>query len=104
LGLPFVAAQVLENLLKAYISRGGSDAAVRDPKIHHDLSALWGMAAGQGLAIASSPPDWVDVLSGLHNRPFYLRYSTGVNGIVSPNAQTMATGLSELMTKVKTHI
>ena len=101
LALCLVAAHVLECLLKAYLSRDGSDADVRDAKVRHDLSALWGMAFAQGLPVPQSPPAWVDCLSGLHKHPYYLRYSTGVHGIVSPAPEPMASELRALLETVR---
>jgi len=97
LALSLVAAHVLECLLKAYLSRNGSDAALRDPTVRHDLNALWAMAFAQGLRVPQSPPSWVDCLSGLHKWPYYVRYSTGVHGIVSPGAEPMTSELAALV-------
>lgn len=101
LALALVAAHVLECLLKAYLSRGGSDEAVKTPEVRHDLNALWAMAFAQGLRVPQSPPAWADCLSGLHNRPYYLRYSTGVHSIASPAAEPMTTELNVLLETVR---
>jgi hypothetical protein len=100
LALALVAAHVLECLLKAYLSRDGSDAALKDLNFRHDLNALWAMAFAQGLRISGSPPSWADCLSGLHKPPYYLRYSTGVHGIVSPAAEPMTSELAALLDNV----
>jgi hypothetical protein len=97
LALALVAAHILECLLKAYLSRNGSDAALMDPNVRHDLNALWPMAFVQGLRVPQSPPSWVDCLSGLHKSPYYVRYSTGVHGIVSPGAEPMTSELAALV-------
>lgn len=89
LALALVAAHVLECTLKAYLSRRGTDAAVRVQKVRHNLNALWEMAYADGLSIPQAPPSWLSTLSGLHNQPYYLRYSTGVHSIVSPSAEPM---------------
>lgn len=96
-----VAAHVLECLLKAYLSRHGSDSEVKKPAIRHNLNALWAMAFAEGLGIQQSPPAWVDCLSGLHGSPYYLRYSTGVHGIVSPGAEPMTSELADLLELVR---
>jgi hypothetical protein len=101
LALALVAAHVLECLLKAYLSRGGSDAALKQKEVRHNLNALWAMAFAQGLRIPESPPDWVDRLSGLHDDPYHLRYSTGVHGIVSPGAEPMTSELAALLETVR---
>jgi hypothetical protein len=101
LALCLVAAHVLECLLKAYLSRDGSDVGVKNPNVRHDLNALWGMAFAQGLLVPQSPPAWVDCLSGLHKHPYYLRYSTAVHGIVSPAPEPMASELRALFETVR---
>jgi hypothetical protein len=97
LALALVAAHVLECLLKAYLSRDGSDAALKNPNVRHDLNALCAMAFAQGLRVPESSPTWVDCLSGLHKSPYYLRYSTGVHGIASPGAEPMTSELTALV-------
>jgi len=101
LALALVAAHVLECLLKAYLSRNGSDAALKKSKVRHDLNALWAMAFAQGLRVPESPPSWADCLSGLHKDPYYLRYSKGVHGIVSPGAEPMTSELAALVEIVR---
>lgn len=99
--LALVAGQVLECLLKAYLSRDGSDDVLKKPHVRHNLEALWAMAVAQGLHISESPPDWVTCLGGLHNSPYYLRYSTGVHGIVSPGVEPMTSELEALVEIVR---
>jgi len=97
LALALVAAHVLECLLKAYLSRDGSEAGLRDPGLRHNLNALWARAFEQGLQVSESPPSWVDCLSVLHDTPYYLRYSTGANAIPSPGTEPMTTELLALL-------
>lgn len=104
LPMALLAAHSLECALKAFVSRGGDDRAVMDPKIRHNLEALWAMAHGEGLAIPNSPPHWVSNLSHLHNSPYYLRYSTGVNGVVSPSPEPMTSELAALVGLVATSL
>ena len=104
LALALVAAHVLECLLKAYLSRDGSDAALKNRDVRHDLEALWARAFAQGLRVPESPPDWVTCLSGLHKSPFYLRYSTGVHGIVSPGPEPMTSELEGLLEIVRAQL
>jgi hypothetical protein len=101
LALALVAAHVLECLLKAYLSRGGSDTGLKDENVRHDLNALWAKAFAQGLRVPESPPNWADCLSGLHKSPYYLRYSIGVHGIVSPGAEPMTSELAALLEVVR---
>lgn len=104
LPLALVAAHTLECLLKAYLSRGGSDDAVKKPNVRHNLVALWEMAVAQGLQISRSLPEWVTCLSGIHDSPYYLRYSTGVHGIVSPGAEPMTSELDALLKLVQSKV
>lgn len=101
LTLSLVAAHVLECLLKAYLSRDGSDAALKNSKVRHDLKALWGMAFAQGLLIPELLPNWTDCLGSLHKNPYYLRYSTGVHAIVLPSAEPMTSELVALIEIVR---
>jgi hypothetical protein len=111
--LAFLAAHVLECLLKAYLSRGGSDDAVKR-RNKHDLNALWAMVFKQGLGVTESPPSWADRLSYLHKGPcYYLRYSGSkylkrqggrrilvedyAHGIVPPGAEPMTSELGDLL-------
>jgi hypothetical protein len=101
LALSLVCAHVLECLLKVYLSRSGADAALKSQKVRHNLSALWTRAVAQGLRVDASPPDWADCLSGLHNKPYYLRYSTGVHGVALPAAEPMTSALGALLEVVR---
>ena len=102
--LTFLAAHVLECLLKAYLSRNGSDKMVRQPPLRHNLNRLWAETSVQGLGISTSPPGWADCLSQLHNAPYYLRYSTAVNGLVLPAAEPMVSELEHILELVRGHI
>lgn len=101
LALALVAAHVLECLLKAYLSRDGSDKALKSPDVRHDLNALWAMAFAQGLRIVELPPHWVNCLSCLQKSPYYLRYSTGVHGIGTPGVEPMTSELATLLEIVR---
>lgn len=94
--LAMLASHCVECSLKAYLSRDGSDAVLRDPKVRHDLVALWDMARSAGLSVGE-PPAWVVTLGAVHGAPYYLRYQTGVHGISVPSAEPMATELEGLL-------
>lgn len=102
--LALLCAHTLECLLKAYLSRGGSDTHLKQPQIRHNLGALWRQAASEGLPVPADPPDWAERLGALHNTPYYLRYSTGVNGIVTPPPGLMASELGALAEVVRTRL
>jgi HEPN domain-containing protein len=101
LAMAFVAAHVLECALKAFLSRDGTDERLKRPPLNHDLGALWKLAAAEGLRVPEDPPAWVERLSGVHGSPYYLRYSTGVHGIVLPQAATVATELAAVLDSVR---
>jgi hypothetical protein len=101
LALALLCTHVLECLLKAYLSRHGSDAEVKKPDLRHNLSALWARAFADGLQVQETPPDWAECLSRLHNAPYHLRYSIGVHGIISPAAEPMASDLAALLETVR---
>ena len=100
IAIAMLSAHALECILKGYISRSGDDSSVRHPDVQHNLNALWSRAVAEGLHIPLNPPDWVGRLSDVHNRPFYLRYSTGVHGIVLPAPESMTTELAAIVEQV----
>jgi hypothetical protein len=104
LALALVSAHALECLLKAYLSKDGSDQRLRNQKIRHNLIGLWEMAAREGLRILASPPGWVNSLSLIHDHPYYLRYSTGVRGFPGPTVEPMASELAALLEIVREQI
>lgn len=102
--LAFVAAQTTECALKGYLSRNGDDRRLKERSLRHNLEALWNLAYSEDLPISAQPPEWLRTLSGLHNAPYYVRYSTGVNGLVTPIAEPMAAELKLLVELVAKHI
>jgi hypothetical protein len=104
LALSLVAAHVLECLLKAYLSRSGSDEALKKKDARHDLEVLWTMAHADGLGVTKAPPDWVVGLAETHRSPYYLRYSTGVHGIVLLGSEPMTSELEALLEVVRSQL
>jgi hypothetical protein len=102
--LCLLAAHEAECLLKAYLSRGGSDSKVMMPDVRHNLEKLWSMAVSEGLSLSMPPPPWLQCLGLLHNRPFHLRYSKGVHGIAMPGNAEIASGTAELMAIVERNL
>ena len=95
--LAFVCAQTLECALKAYLSRAGNDARLRQSPLRHNLEQLWLLAESEHLSLPSPVPAWVPRLSSLHDRPYYLRYSTGVHAMVSPGAEPMCSDIERVV-------
>jgi hypothetical protein len=105
IALAFLAGQVLECALKAYLSRGGDVKRFKGPALMHNLEGLWHLAQAEGLPLSSRPaPAWVVTLSGLHNRPYFIRYSTGTHGLVTPAAEPMATELVAIVDLAARHL
>jgi len=101
LPLAFLCAQVAECALKASLSRSGDDRRLKEKALRHNLDALWRLASSEGLSIDAAPPTWMQRLSQLHDSPYYLRYSTGVHGLVTPAPEPMCTELEQLVAAVE---
>lgn len=70
----------------------------------HNLDALWNVAQAEGLPLSVRPPAWVVTLSDLHNKPYFLRYSTGVHVLVTPAAEPMAMELETIVELTARHL
>jgi hypothetical protein len=64
-----IAAHTLECLLKDYLFKEGKTKILKDPKVRHNLVALWGMAFSYGLPISEQPPEWLELLGACHCKP-----------------------------------
>lgn len=94
--LALLCAHATECLLKAHLSRAGSDRRLKSSSLRHDLVKLWELAAQEGLALGNPPPSWVVRLGDLHRSPYHLRYSAGVHGLILPNPQELGDGEVDL--------
>jgi hypothetical protein len=93
----------LECALKSFLAKSGlSDKALSKPPFGHDVIRLWTEAASRGLAIPSSPPDWVAQLARVYSAPHVARYPMGVHALVLPNSQALAGGVEALVKQVRT--
>jgi len=99
-----LSAQILECLLKAFLSKNGATETELRKKLGHNLAGLWQLASRLGLNIPQSPPAWVVCLNGLHDSPYYLRYAPGVHALVLPNLKVMSAELSALLETVRENI
>ena len=102
--LAFVGGQVAECALKASLSNNGDDTRLRNTDLRHILAELWKLAQSEGLPIDPKPPPWLERLSQLHERPYYIRYSKGVQGLVIPAPAEIQAGLKALVQTVGRHI
>jgi hypothetical protein len=102
--LSLVAAHTLECSLKAFLSKNGTDKELKGSKIRHNLLALWEKAVAEGLPSNMPPPGWVERLSQLHDRPYHLRYSEGVHGLVLPEPKELADGIEKLLELVQNNL
>lgn len=98
--LAFLCAQTVECALKAFLSRSGDDRRLKQAPLRHNLERLWIHAASEGLPVMEPPPAWLLRLSNLHDTPYYLRYSTGVHGMVSPGPEPMCSDIEALVSLV----
>src|SRR5437762_656323 len=88
LTLAFVCAHICECLFKAFLLwKGVPEPSLKAHQVRHDLSALRAMTVVRGLAVNANEPQWLGLLSSLHESPFQLRYPVGLNGVVSPGPQ-----------------
>lgn len=104
IALAFVAAQVAECSLKAYLARSGDDERLKSPALRHNLEALWDLARIEGLPLSGQAPTWLLTLSVLHNKPYFIRYSTGVHALGTPAGEPMATELAAIVELVSQHL
>jgi len=97
--LALLSGQILECLLKAFLSKvGGVTENELKKKFGHKLWKLWQCAETLGLPIGPIP-EWATSLNSLHADPYYLRYPK--NGLGFPNAQHMKLKLTTLLETVR---
>jgi hypothetical protein len=102
--LTLLSGQILEGLLKAFLSTVGvKTKELKEKPLGHNLAALWQRAETLGLPIGSMP-GWAGTLNGLHDGPYYLRYPMGLNGLVLPDVQLMTSELMTLLERVRERI
>jgi hypothetical protein len=98
----FLAAQSLECVLKAFLSKAGvSQAELKKPLVRHNLEALWAKASSRGLSVSAQPPGWCMILNQTHDTPYYLRYPIGINGFQTPEHAPMVLELKRLLDLVR---
>lgn len=73
--LAFLAAQVCETALKAFLLKHEPPEVLRAQGIRHDLGALWALAVRHGLAVDVSLTPAIELLVRLHKTPYPLRYA-----------------------------
>jgi hypothetical protein len=101
-GLAMLAAHSLECALKAYLAHSGMlQKDLKDDNRRHNLEQLWDTAVNKGLGIENPPPKWCTTLNRLHDKPYHLRYQTGVAALVISNAGSMIAGLKSVIDAAK---
>jgi hypothetical protein len=97
-GLALIAGQIVENSLKAYLSRRG---VPRDELIGtgHKLLKLWSDAVDLGFVYPQ--PTWLQRLSELLGPPYVLRYAENINGASLLPGQAVASDLPPLVSAVR---
>jgi hypothetical protein len=95
-------AQSLECVLKCYLLyRDAPERDLKNPPFGHDLDALWIQAHSKGLDISANPSRWCVMLNTAYNKPYYLRYPVGINGIISPERKPMVDDLVRIILMVR---
>jgi hypothetical protein len=98
----FLLAQALECALKAYLVTQGITAETLSKRpYHHNLVKLWEEAAGTGLAILAQTPQWCQRLNETHDKPYILRYRSGVHGFAIPNVLKAVDEVKEVMIRIE---
>jgi len=98
----FLAAQVLECVLKSYLSHAGkTESQLSDHSIRHNLERLWREAVHKGLKIQSNPPEWCMTLNSGHDKPYHFRYPMKLNGFVFPALLPMTTDIRSILSTVE---
>jgi hypothetical protein len=97
----FLAAQSLECALKSYLSHAGVGESRIKNHLRHNLESLWIEAVKYHLNIQSQPPQWCVILNSVHDKPYYLRYPMGINGIELPELIPMAYDLKDILAVVE---
>ncbi|MGF6444663.1 HEPN domain-containing protein [Paraburkholderia youngii] len=97
-----LAAQALEEALKALLwTKGKATHALKQAPFGHNLGALWREAAGSGIDLPASPPEWCLELDRLHAVPFVLRYPSAHNGLVTPNTRQALADVDQVLSRAE---
>jgi len=100
-GLAMLTAHSLECALKTYlVHKDMPEKQLLGHNKRHNLEWLWQEAVTLKLSIEDQPPHWCTTLNSLHNKPYHLRYPTGVNALVFPAANSMILGLKSVIAAV----
>ena len=97
--LAFLAAQVTETALKAYLLKSVTPKALASSKDRHRIDALWAQAVLGGLLLASAPTPAIQVLVKLHQKPYPLRYSDEgtIRLLFLPSAKELLTEVGHVL-------
>lgn len=102
-----LAGQALEGALKAFLaSKGACENELKDKDVRHGLIVLWEKSRHAGLKLEDSAPAWCQILDGLHNSPYVLRYRKAsrdgfVNGVGYPPQREMVEGVRYVLEEVR---
>lgn len=97
-----VGGNLLECALKAFLTKKVEANALKEPKIRHNLEALWRMSVENNLPIDAAPPPWCVVLNSRHGgQKFHLRYQAEVHGLKFPHPSDMIDELPKVLAVVE---
>ena len=104
--LAFLAAQITETTLKAYLLKSISPRTLASSKDRHRIDALWSQATALGLPLPSVPTPSIQILVNLHQNPYPLRYSDegDTRLIALPNPDQLVTEVEHVFKVVSSHI
>jgi hypothetical protein len=71
------------------------------PKRDHNLEALWQEAANLDFGLTLPAPDWLTRVNGMHNAPYAIRYSEGIQGFAFPHAEPIVQEIQRLIRAVE---
>ena len=97
----FCCGQATELALKGFLLLGGASEASFPSDPGHDLARAWRSAAQGGAPLAPDPPQWCQLLSVAHARPFDSRYPRANVLMGLPSPSVMLTGIDELVAALR---
>jgi hypothetical protein len=69
--------------------------------LSHDLTSAWTAAAGEGLGISPTVPNWCELLDSIHSYPYIGRYPPVNSGLVSAGFEELYSNLQEIISLVE---
>ena len=103
-GIAVLSAHALEIILKASLVANGVTEAELKRRVGHDLNKAWRLASSLGLAVPGEPPRWCNLLDGVHDCPYVLRYPPTNTAMVLSNLHELSANLRDVYELVQQSI